>query len=85
MSYVDQATLALKIAAIKIDIANLEDAMAGGKNVKDYTINGKSVSRYSLAELRNHHTWLMNKLKEFQDQSNIADGSGRNNKIIPQF
>lgn len=89
MSYVDKATAALKVIAIKTDIANLEDAIAaitsGGAVTKDYTINGKSVSRYSLRELHDHHAWLINKLNEFQAAADIAAGSGRNNKIIPQF
>ena len=85
MSYVDQATTALKITNITADIATLEDSIAGNMDVESYTIAGKSLSRYSLKEKQELHAWLSNKLDVFQAEQDIADSAGRASKIVPKF
>ena len=87
MSWTDQTTTAEKIAAIKTQMAAIEDLLSGRitADVNSYSIRGRQISKMTPGELIQTHKWLQSKLNQLEAQQSVDDGDGNPNKILVRF
>lgn len=87
MSWTDETTLSAKITSITTTIKNLEDSIAGATSadIQSYSINGRALSRYSLQEKIELHKFLTRKLRQFNRELAIENGTGDPGKHTPRF
>jgi hypothetical protein len=88
MSWTDQATNALKIAALKADLALLETSItaAATDDIQTYRLSsGRQVGRIPVAEKIQLHDFLNAKLIELENEESISNDEGNTNLYLPRF
>ena len=88
MSWSDKATNALKIAAIKEDLALLETSItaAATDDIQTYRLSsGRQVGRIPVAEKIQLHDFLNAKLIELENEVSVAADEGNKNLYKPRF